>query len=321
MCESPTRIQIRSEASRKFLLIAAALGLCGLLCGCLRDPLRVLAKGRVDADLAALVDADANVDAQVSLAPKPLPVQSGRMPYASSHGGPVIALVDVDGILLDADAAGLGSRGENPVASFREKLDAIEADQAVCAVVLRLNTYGGSVTATDIMWRDVRAFRQRTRLPVVACLMDVATGGGYYLATATDQIVAHPTTITGGIGCILNLYNLQDLMAQFNIVNTAIKSGSKIDLGTPTKPLDEDNRLLLQHMCDEFHARFRDLVLRKRPVDAADQTLFDGRVFTGTQALQAGLVDKVGYLDDAIAMARTLSQCAGRGCDFLSPQR
>jgi protease-4 len=292
--------------------IAGMLGLCVLVCGCLPDPMRVFTTGRINADLAGRIDADAkvdaNVDANLSLTPKPLPVQKRRLPHAAKHRGPVIALVDVDGVLLDSDSAGLGSLGENPVASFREKLDAIEADSGVCAVVLRINTYGGSVTATDVMWRDLLAFRRRTRLPVVACLMDVATGGGYYLATAADKIVAHPTTITGGIGCILNLYNLQDLMGQFNIVNMAIKSGPKIDLGTPTRPLDEENRLLLQQMCDEFHARFRKLVVESRPVDAQNEQLFDGRVFTGSQAVKLGLVDAVGYLDDALAIGRRLGK-------------
>ena len=110
----------------------------------------------------------------------------------------LVAVVDVDGILLDSDATGLGSLGENPVAVFRERLDAIECNRRVRAVVLRIHSPGGSVTATDIMWRDLAAFKCRTHLPVVACLMDVAAGGGYYLATGADCIVAHPTTVTGG---------------------------------------------------------------------------------------------------------------------------
>ena len=85
------------------------------------------------------------------------------------------------------------------------------------------------MTATDIMWRDFTAFKKRTCVPVIACLMDVAAGGGYYLATAADSIVAHPTSVTGGIGCILNVYNLEDLMAQFNILGGANQSGANID--------------------------------------------------------------------------------------------
>ena len=111
--------------------------------------------------MAAKVDADA----RVSVTTKPVPVQAGRLPYAGKHSGPAIALVDVDGILLDADTAGIGSRGENTVAAFREKLDAIESSQGVCAVVIRINTYGGSVTASDIMWQLAHSESEPTCRP------------------------------------------------------------------------------------------------------------------------------------------------------------
>ena len=135
--------------------------------------------------------------------------------------------------------------------------------------------------------------------------MDTAAGGGYYLATAADTIIAHPTTVTGGIGCILNVYNLQDLMAQFNIVGAPIKAGSNIDLGSPIKELNTEKRKLLQNMADEFQARFKDVVLQGRPdVDGKLETTFDGRVFTASQAKQLHLIDQIGYLDNAVAAAR-----------------
>jgi protease-4 len=223
-------------------------------------------------------------------------------------GSATIAIVDVDGLLLNNDATGLGSWGENPVSVFRERLDAIECDPRVCAVVIRINTPGGSVTATDIMWRDLTAFKRRKCVPVVACLMDVAAGGGYYLATAADTIVAHPTSVSGGIGCILNVYNLQDLMGQFNILGIPIKAGSNIDLGSPIKELSPEKRKLLQDMADEFHARFRSVVLKGRPnVDGNLETTFDGRVFTATQARDLHLIDEIGYLDNAVAAARLMA--------------
>lgn len=217
-------------------------------------------------------------------------------------------MIDVDGLLLDDNATGLGSRGENCVSLFRERLDAIEGNPCVKAIVVRINSPGGSVTATDIMWRDLQAFRRRKKIPIVACLMDVATGGAYYLATGSDVIVAHPTTITGAIGCILNVYNLEDLMGQFNIVGVPIKAGKNIDLGSPIKSLDEQGRQLLQDMANEFHERFRQIVIKSRPnVDAQEETTFDGRVFTATKAIELGLIDKIGYLDHAVAEARKLS--------------
>ena len=132
---------------------------------------------------------------------------------AGPETGRRIALVDVDGLLLNQPMTGLYSEGENPVALFREKLDRIARTDCWAGVVLRINSPGGGVTASDVMWHDLEEFKSHTRLPVVACLLDVGAGGAYSLATGADQIVAHPTTVTGGIGVIFNLYNLEDTMA------------------------------------------------------------------------------------------------------------
>lgn len=243
----------------------------------------------------------------VTLTPPPLAAVGPlcETPLAGDCHSPCkIALLDVDGLLLNTDMVGLYSQGDNPVALFREKLEAAGADPRVRAVVLRINSYGGSVTASDIMWHDLVAFKGRSGLPVVACLMDVGTGGAYYLATGADLILAHPTTVTGGMGVILNLYNLQDLMAQFNILGVPIKAGSHVDLGSPIRPLDDEARRLLQAMANEFHARFRQVVQQGRPQhDPRRDEDFDGRVFTAQQALERHLIDRIGYLDDAVAMA------------------
>ncbi|MHB1424432.1 MAG: S49 family peptidase [Gemmataceae bacterium] len=220
-----------------------------------------------------------------------------------------VAIVDVDGLLLNMDMTGLYSLGENPVSIFREKLDVIAGDPRVRAVVLRINSPGGGVTATDMMWRDLQAFRGKTQRPVVACLMDVAAGGAYYLATASDLIVAHPTTITGGIGVILNRYNLSGAIGYFSLQALPIKAGKNIDLGNEVLPEPSPQRKqLLQTMAEEFHQRFRQVVAEARPnIVSKDEELFDGRVLTAQQALQHQLLDRIGYLDDAIAAARELA--------------
>jgi len=216
-----------------------------------------------------------------------------------------VAIIDVDGMLLNMEMPGPYSQGENPVALFRERLAAVERDPCVRALVLRINSPGGGVTACDIMRHDLVAFRERRPIPVMACLLDVGTGGAYYLATAADAIIAHPTSVVGGVGVILNLYNLNDAMAQFNVFAAPIKSGENIDIGSPITALGDERRRLLQAMADEFHARFRDTVISTRGLQAEAQTeIFDGRVMTGRQAQYLGLVDAVGYLDDALAGAR-----------------
>lgn len=273
-----------------------ALAVLTLALGC-RHPLRV------------------HTDSNITLTTPPI---TGATPLRemSMHGNPCstakVAVIDVDGLLLNTDMVGLYSQGENPVALFREKLDRASTDPCVRAIVLRINSYGGGVTATDMMWHDLAAFRGRTQLPVVACLMDVATGGAYYLATGADQIFAHPTTVTGGMGVILNLYNLQDTMAQFNVRGTPIKAGPNVDLGSPVRAMDDASKKILQDMANEFQARFREVVRQTRPEhDPGRNEDFDGRILTAQQAMDRGLVDRIGYLDEAVATAQQMAGVPG----------
>ncbi len=185
-----------------------------------------------------------------------------------SQGCGKIALIDVDGVLLNMNMMGLGSAGDNPVESFREKLDLVSCDPGFRAVVLRINSPGGGVTATDIMWRDLQEFKARTSLPVVACLMDVGAGGAYYLATGADSIHAHPTTLSGGIGVILNRFNLQDLGEVAAIRYRPIKSGKYSDLGSPMGTLDEEGEKVLQSAAREFHIRFQRVVRARVPCES-----------------------------------------------------
>lgn len=278
---------------KQFLVPWVAVAL--LTAGC-RMPMRAITESHVTTTMPPMLDTGPLVEYTVMA--------------GDAASGERIALVDVDGVLLNSDLTGFYSFGENPVALFREKLDHVAANPCYRAVVLRINSPGGGVTASDIMRRDLTAFKAQTGLPVVACLLDVGAGGAYYLATAADQIVSHPTTVTGGVGVILNLYNLQDAMAQFNVVGVPVKSGDNIDMGSPIRQQGDEVRRMLQTMADEFHQRFRETVEQSRPAhDRAHPEDFDGRVFTAGQALKRRLIDSIGYLDDAVAIAR---QASGR---------
>ncbi|GEM_PF-169088 len=223
--------------------------------------------------------------------------------------GPRVAIIDVDGVLVNENQTGLMSVGANPVDQFRAKLEYAARRPEIVAVVVRIHSPGGSVTACDIMHRDLERFRNASGRPVVACLMDVAAGGAYYIATAADTIVAHPTTVTGGLGVILNLYNLEDMMAQFNILGVSVKSGKQIDLGSPVRSLPTESRELLQSMADQLQSRFRESIVRSRSLSLPPSTdglgfdLFDGRVILAGDAQRLGLVDAIGYLDDAVESA------------------
>jgi protease-4 len=215
----------------------------------------------------------------------------------------------VDGLILNTPFVGPLSCGENPVALFREKLEAVACDPCVKAVVLRVNSPGGGVAACISMRHDLDRFKERTKLPVIACLMDTATGGAYYLASGADQIVAGPATVTGGIGVLLNLFNLRELMGQFNIIPQSVKAGQLTDIGTSARALTDDEKKLLQAMADEFHKQLIADIKRNRPA-ATDAAAFDGRIFTGSQAKAKGLVDQIGDLDEAIQLAAQIG-CPG----------
>lgn len=221
--------------------------------------------------------------------------------------GAKIGLLDLDGLLLNVNFTGLYSNGENPVALFKEKLDRFAADPQVKGVALRINSPGGSVAAVDLMARELQNFRDRTGKPVVACVMDLGAGGGYFLAAHCDSIVAQPTSLVGGVGVILNLYNLNELMAQFNVLNQSIKAGANIDMGTAASALNPEAKKLLQAMADEYHEGFKQVVKARRRLPPQSEYLLDGRVLTARQAQEAGFIDQIGYLEDAVAVARGLS--------------
>jgi protease IV len=221
-----------------------------------------------------------------------------------------IALIDVEGLIVNARTGGLMSSGDNPVSLFRERLDAAAEDKKVKAVVLRINSPGGGVTASDIMYRDLIHFREETHKPVVACMMDVAASGGYYLAMGCDRVYAHPTTVTGSIGVIMSLYNAHGLAKMIGVSSEPIKSGPNKDIGNPARPMTLEERAILQGMVNGFYDQFVEVVSRARkehiPTERVRE-LADGRVYTGVEAKKLGLVDEVGYLEDALKCALDLA--------------
>ncbi len=222
-----------------------------------------------------------------------------------------VAVIDVDGVILNDRRNGLwGVRGENPVSLFIEKLDCARADRSVKAVVLRINSPGGGVTASDMMYRRLLRFgRQRPDVPVIAIFEDVGASGAYYLACGAREIFAHPTSVTGSIGVIAQTVSFADTMDMLGIEADAITSGKHKDMGSPLKPLDPDDRRILQGIVDDFYQGFLGVVAAGRPKLGAEKIkkLADGRVYTGKQALELGLVDRVGQVDDAVARAKELA--------------
>jgi protease-4 len=274
--------------------------------------MKVHSKG--DMNISVQTPVSAKVDAVMNTLTDPGPLQEVAIQPSCSHpGGPKIALIDVDGLLLNLNRTGSYSLGENAVAAFQEKLNAAGHDPAVKAVVLRINSPGGSVAAAEMMARAAADFRQQTGKPLVGCLLDMGAGGAYYLASCCDHLFAIPGSVVGGIGVMLNLYYLEIAMEQWNTFGNPIKSGDRIDMGTPTRKMTAEEKAMLTAMAKEYHDNFKQTVLHNRPHVRADSGVFDGRVLSASKAVELGLLDGVAYLPEVIDRVRQ-----GIGSDAVS---
>jgi protease-4 len=226
------------------------------------------------------------------------------------RGAAKILLLEISGILSEQAPAAPLTLGAPPprvplLVRVREELLKAEADPQVRALLVRVNSPGGTVTASDILYRELRAFRERTGRPVVAMLMDVAASGGYYVALAADTIVAHPTTVTGSIGTLMVSVNAEGLLQKLGVAPVTIKSGERKDMGSPFRALTPEERAIFQSVIDELHRRFVHTLAERRRLDlAVAQRVADGRIYTAQQALALGLVDRVGYLPEALELVR-----------------
>jgi len=240
----------------------------------------------------------------------------------TGFGGDRIAMIDISGFLQTGPSQGLLSERESPVGLLHEKLDKAAADPRIKAVILRINSPGGSVTASDIMYREAMRFRQRSGKPLVVLMQDVAASGGYYLACAADHIVAHPTTVTGSIGVILQTVSVKPLLQRIGVEAEAITSGPNKAIASPLEELKEEHRRLLQAMVDDFYSRFTAVVKDRRPNIPAEKfpTVTDGRVFTGAQAIDLALIDEVGDLYAAFTAAKRLAQISSADLILLHRQ-
>jgi protease-4 len=220
-----------------------------------------------------------------------------------------IAVIDVDGELSHHASSGLFGSRDNPVSLFIEKLNMARHDRAVKAVVLRINSPGGGVGATDVMYHSLKEFKQQTGKPVIACMLDVGASGGYYLACGADGIIAQPSCITGSIGVIMQAVSVAGTMEKIGVTAVAIKSGELKDMASPLKPLQEKERAVLQEIVLHLYDQFLSVVHEARPAINEDRlkSLADGRVYTAGQAEEAGLIDRIGYLNDAVAWAKHIA--------------
>jgi protease-4 len=226
-----------------------------------------------------------------------------------TRGEPKVVCIPIEGVISGGVLPGIAA---TPAAVFAAQLAKAAGDSSVSAVILYVDSPGGGITASDVMYQQIMAFRQANRKPVVACLMDVAASGGYYVSVACDRIIAHPTTVTGSIGVMMPLYDVTGLMSKIGIQDETMATGPFKDIGSPFKAKDEQQkareREILQGILTEMYERFVSVVAEGRRMEPQRvRELADGRIFTGPQALALGLVDEIGYESDAVAAAKKLA--------------
>ena len=224
--------------------------------------------------------------------------------FSHTKGAPnQVAILTVEGALVGGEKF------------FKKQIDLLRKDDRVKAVVVRINSPGGLVSVADFMFHQLRQPGQERKIPIVVSMGGMAASGGYYVAMAvgeqSDTIFAEPTTFTGSIGVIIPHYDLSQLLEKWGVKEDSIASHPLKGMGSITRPMTDEERQIFQQLVDDAFRRFKEVIKQGRPKFRANPEALDklatGQLFTSQQALQHGLVDKIGYLEDAVQRAIELA--------------
>ncbi len=222
-----------------------------------------------------------------------------------------ILVIDIEGAISAFTGTSALAREGDILSQVYYRLERAAADPLVKGIILRLETPGGEVTASDILYHEILKFKEKTKRPVVGLMMSVAASGGYYIASACDTIIAHPSTITGSIGVISIFPSVESLFDKIGVKMNIIKSGGMKDAGSPFRSMTEDEKKSFQTIIDEYYGDFLSVIVagRKNKMTLEElRPLADGRVYTARQALSLKLIDGVGYFDTALKKALTMAK-------------
>jgi protease-4 len=231
--------------------------------------------------------------------------------YGSS--GPKLLQLEIQGPITDYERPGfIGAGTEGTVARVREQLQRA-AREGVRGILLRVDSPGGGASASEVIYRQLLAFKQERGIPIVAHFMGTAASGGYYVAMAADEIRAYPTTVTGSIGVVAFGLNFVGLMEKLGIESQTFTSGDFKDAGSALRRMRPDEALHMQSIIDDMHTRFREVVVTGRPKLEAESVvrLADGRVYSAPQALEHGLIDAIGDIEDSVDRLEALAGIEG----------
>ena len=233
---------------------------------------------------------------------------SGGRSSSFSLASGQIAVLDLEGIIFDSR-------------DFNDQLKEYGNRSGIKAVVLRINSPGGGVAASQEIYEAVKKFRAETKKKVVVSMSSVAASGGYYIACAADKIFANPGSITGSIGVIAEWYNYGDLLKWAKMQSIVIKSGELKDAGSPTRPLTDAEKAYFQGLINNMYDQFVGAVALGRKMNVQTvRHLADGRVYTGQEAKANGLIDEIGTFQDALSAATKMVGISGEP-KLLSPPK
>jgi len=222
-----------------------------------------------------------------------------------------LLVISLRGVISDAPDEQLFRTRPSMVQEFISQLRLAEQDEKIKAVLLKIDSPGGSVVASDILYHEIMEYKHRTGVKVVVAMMGVAASGGYYISLPADFIVAHPATITGSIGVIFYRPKVTGLMGNIGVDVQVNKSGVNKDMGSPFRNATREEEQILQRLTDRLGQQFIDLVARHRKLhqNSLDEVA-TARIFLADDALKLGLVDKVGYISDALDEAKKIAGLA-----------
>jgi len=224
------------------------------------------------------------------------------------EGREKILLIPVKGVISDHGRKGMLRTEPSMVQDIVSQLRLAEKDSHVKAVIMTIDSPGGSVTASDLLYHEILAFKERTGVTVTAVLMNIATSGGYYMALPADLIMAHPTSVTGSIGVVFLRPKVYGLMDKIGVAVSVNTSGENKDMGSPFREATETEVAIFQNLTDRLGTRFIDLVVKHRRIDPEKFTdISSARIYLAEEARDCGLIDEVGYLSDAVDRTRRLA--------------
>ncbi len=219
-----------------------------------------------------------------------------------------VLVIPVYGIISDIPQKGVILTEPSMVQDIISQLRLAEADKDVKAVLFKIDSPGGSVTASDILYHEIKSFKDRTGVKVTAVIMNVAASGGYYMALPADFIMAHPTSVTGSVGVIFLQPKFYELMDKIGVGVSANTSGENKDMGSPFRKATDKEEKIFQSLTDSLGKRFVDLVVENRGIGAeAVKDVSTARIYLASEALALGLIDEIGYIEEGVSRTKEIA--------------